>query len=98
MLQGKRKFISRQEVKKAYCPHIEGLTLPEIMNFIRRFPQILEYLPEEEELHRVGREFVCNVAYTLRPNEFTAFVREKEQLRRNKLDALQRNTVSFSCA
>ena len=80
-------------MKKAYAPHIEGLTLAEILTFIRQHPIILEYLPEEEELTRPGREFICNVAYTIEPDDFTAFVREKEQQRRQKLDNIQRNTV-----
>ena len=95
LLQGKRRYITRQQVKKAYAPHIEGLTLPDILSFVRQHPHILEYLPEEEELTRPGREFICNVAYTLQPEAFTQFVRQKEQQRRLKLDALQRNTVSF---
>ena len=61
---------TRKDVKKAYAPHIEGLTLAEILIFIRQYPQIMEYLPEEEEITRAGREFICNVAYTLQPQAF----------------------------
>ena len=66
-------------MKKAYAPHIEGLELPQILNFIRQqHPVILQYLPDEEEITRVGREFICNVAYTIKPAEFADFVRQKE--------------------
>ena len=44
------------------------------MIFVREHPEILKYLPEEEEIARVGREFICNVAYTLKPKEFQDFV------------------------
>ena len=98
LLQGKRRFITRSQVKQAYAPHIEGLTLQEIIVFIKQFPEILEYLPEEEEMPRAGRDFICNVAYTLKPDEFTSFVRSKEQSRRAKLDSQQRNTVSLASA
>ena len=80
-------------MKKAHAPQIEGLSLAEILVFIREHPVILEYLPEEEEITRPGREFICNIAYTIEPDDFTAFVRSKEQLRRQKLDDMQRNTV-----
>ena len=93
LLQGRRRYITRQEVKKAHAPHIDGLTLADILIFIRRYPVILEYLPEEEEIMRPGREFICNVAYTIEPDAFTEFVRSKEQVRRQKLDDMQRNTV-----
>ena len=85
-------------MKQAYAPHIEGLTLPDILVFTKQFPEILEYLPEEEEMPRAGRDFICNVAYTLKPDEFTSFVRSKEQNRRAKLDSQQRNTVSLAIA
>ena len=80
-------------MKKAHAPQIEGLSLAEILVFIRQHPVILEYLPEEEELMKPGREFICNVAYTIEPEAFSQFVRSKEQLRRQKLDDMQRNTV-----
>ena len=93
LLQGKRRYISRQEVKKAHAPHIDGLTLADILIFCRQYPIILEYLPDEEEITRPGREFICNVAFTIEPEAFTAFVRSKEQVRRQKLDDMQRNQV-----
>ena len=93
IFRGQRRFIKRSEMKKAYCPRIEGLDMPQILGLIRQHPSVLEYLPEEEEITRVGREFVCNVIYTLKPDEFNAFVREKEQFRRAKMDTARNNTV-----
>ena len=82
-------------MKKAYCPHIEGLHMPDLITFSKRYPQVLEYLPAEEEMIKAGREWITNMLYTLKPEEFQALVRSKEQDRRDKMDAIQQNNVSF---
>ena len=98
IFQGKRRFVKRSEMKKAYAPHIEGLQLSEIVSFIKKHPEILQYMPAEEETPKVGREFICNIVYTIKPAEFTAFVREKEQMRRAKMDSIRNNTVRLQAA
>ena len=57
-------------MKKAYCPHVEGLHFPDLINFAKSYYNVLEYLPAEEEMIKTGREWMANMLYTLKPQEF----------------------------
>ena len=55
------KYISWNEVKIIEVPHIEGLRIPEILNFARRHWNIGKYLPEYEWEKYSSRKWIWNV-------------------------------------
>ena len=65
VFSGRKKFVTRQQAQKAYCPHIEGLHMEQILSFIKQRPDVLEYFPAEEEIPKSGKEWVVNMLQTL---------------------------------
>ena len=108
VLTGRRKFVRRTQAQKAYCPHIDGkassdltnifdalgLRMEQLLAFIKERPQLLEYLPEEAELPKAGKEWIANMLQTLCQQEFQALVRHAEQARRDKSDLRDKRNVS----
>ena len=65
-------------------PQIEGLTIPEILEFGRSNWDILDYLPEHKDCRLSSREFLWNVLNTLIHNKFQAFIKFKLAKREKK--------------
>ena len=42
-------------------PHIEGLRIPEILEFARTYCEIDKYMPEYETDKYPSRKWICNV-------------------------------------
>ena len=66
-------------------PQIEGLTIPEILEFGRSNWDILDYLPEHKDCRLPSREFLWNVLNTLIRNKFQAFIKFKLAKREKKM-------------
>ena len=54
--------ILAKEAKHIAVPHYEKLTLETIKEFGQQHPnEIDQYLPDGRELHKVSREWICNI-------------------------------------
>ena len=49
------------KVKFAMVPHIEGLRIPEILDFARKHCEIDRYMPDFEPDKYPSRKWICNV-------------------------------------
>ena len=54
----------------------KGLTIDNILAEGRRSPEVNNYLPDEKDLHRLPRQWLANVIYTLVGEEFQNWVTE----------------------
>ena len=73
-------------MQKAYIPQIDGCHLKDLLAFIDKYPGTKEYLPDDEELPKSGKEWVANILYTLFPTEFQACILNAEKTRREKVN------------
>jgi len=56
-------------------PYYESLSLEKIKDFCRRQPNDIDrYFPDRQELHKIGREWICNVIATVLEDVFTDWV------------------------
>ena len=63
-------------------PHYESLSLEKITEYCRQQPNdIHNYMPDRLEVHKVPREWVCNVIATVLKNKFTDWVDEQMKIR-----------------
>ena len=60
--------------------------MKDLLQLILSKPELKIYFPKEEEIPKCGKEWVANVLQSLCPDAFQSFVREKEQIRRQKID------------
>lgn len=52
-------------MKIAAVPQIEGLSTIDFLDFARDKPQIIRYLPEEQDWNHIDKKWLCDVLYTL---------------------------------
>ena len=58
--------IKSEQVKHITIPQYEGLALKHIMGHLDNGCQhVYDYLPDEQELGKVPKEWICNVVYTV---------------------------------
>ena len=59
-----------------HVPMYKGLTIDNILTEGRRSPAVSNYLPDEKDLHRLPRQWLANVIYTLVGESFQTWVTE----------------------
>ena len=61
------------------------MTLDKIIDFLKKeHAHVLEYLPDAKEIHKVAKEWICNVIATILKEEFTDWMKDKVE-ERNEL-------------
>ena len=50
---------------------VQGPDIDHIFKKIREHPQVLAYLPEEQDWGRLPRQFICNIAHTIIGKSFS---------------------------
>ena len=73
-------------MRHCYVPHYDSLTLDKITEFLKDdHPHVLEYLPDAIEIHKVSKEWICNVVATILKNIFTDWLKSKVEKRNEKV-------------
>jgi hypothetical protein len=63
-------------------PYYDSLSLQKIIEFCREQPNEMHlYMPDRLEVHKVSREWICNVIATVLGETFTNWVRVKIEAR-----------------
>ena len=57
--------INASDIKVLHVPFYKGLTIEEILEVGKKKPELMNYLPEERDMHRLPRYFIVNVVYTI---------------------------------
>ena len=57
--------IKAKDVKILSLPMYESLSIEKILEKSRENKEVASYLPEERDMHRMPRQFIINVVYTL---------------------------------
>ena len=59
-------------MRHCYVPQYDSLTLDKITEFLNEgHDYVLEYLPDAIEIHKISKEWICNVVATILKNIFT---------------------------
>ena len=64
-----------------YVPLYKALSIEHIFKKIREHPQVLAYLPEEQDWGRLTRQFICNIAHTIIGKSFSQWVMQADNVR-----------------
>ena len=74
------------KVRHVSVPFYESLSLEKIKEFCRRQPNDIDrYFPDKQELHKISREWVCNVIATVLEEVFTDWVGERIKTRNEEV-------------
>ena len=107
IMTGKKRYVKNDQLKKAYCPQIEGKTssnlisisdalglyMADLVGFIAERRGLHEYFPDVEEIPKQGKQWVKNMLRILCEDEFRAWVNQRCQQHREKVDRVQNNNV-----
>ena len=78
--------ILSKNVRHISVPHYESLSLEKITQFCQRQPNdIQNYMPDRIEIHKVSREWICNIVATVLKNRFTDWVDEQIEIRNEEV-------------
>ena len=85
MASGKKKMIKSDKVKILAVPHYEFLTVKDLLGFAREYPAVMNALPIEKEIHKLTRQYLINVIYTIVGDNFVEWVNERVEKRNKKI-------------
>ena len=73
-------------MRHCYVPQYDSLTLDKISNFLKEdHPDVLDYLPDAQEIHKVSKEWICNIIATILKETFTDWLMERVNTRNEKV-------------
>ena len=76
-------------------PQYENLSIDRILETARKNTRINEYLPEDRDMHKVPRQWLINVAYTVLGAPFKAWVDDKIVARNEELAKKQKLLIEM---
>ena len=74
LIVGKRKFVPMERVNHIYVPAYVTLKLEEIFSFFTQHEAVIAYMPDDKELRRMPKQWVCNVGATIIGQPFIDWV------------------------
>ena len=75
-----------------YVPQYENLSIERILEQAKKNPRVSSFLPDDRDMHKVPRQWLINVTYTLMGNAFATWV-STEIANRNEELAKKQNLL-----
>lgn len=74
----RKKAVKARAVRHISVPQYEGLALKDIAQFLDAgHRQVYDFFPDQQEIHKVSKEWICNVCATVLGDAFSAWVKEQ---------------------
>lgn len=89
------QYIKRQDLKVAAVPQIEGLTVEDFLQYAKKKPELLKYLPNENDWLHLDRKWICDVLYTLDTEGIQEMIDKAMKKRRERLEVSQNTVVEM---
>jgi hypothetical protein len=64
-----------------YVPLYKGLSIENIMEVGLKHELVSQYLPDERDMHRLPRQFIVNIIFTIVQDPFKLWVKERIKAR-----------------
>ena len=63
--------VKSKKVRFIKVPQYEGLSLKVIAEYLNNHhPELFDYMPDSQEIHKVCKEWICNVCVSVLGDEF----------------------------
>ena len=77
-------------------PQYEGLALKDVSNFLRDGHQhVGDYMPDPQEIHKISKEWICNVCATVLGEIFSAWVKAQIEERNAQVTTKKNLMISM---
>jgi len=80
-------------VKITAIPHFEGLTVQDFLDYARKKPSLLKFLPDERDWERLEKHWICDLLYTLDEEGIQGMIDEALVFRKEKLELSRDLTI-----
>ena len=81
--------IKNEDIKVLYLPQYQSLTIESILAQGKKDAKVVQYLPEDRDMHKVPRQWLINVIYTIVGEPFHVWVKQCIQQRNDELAVKQ---------
>ena len=54
----------------------DNLSIKKILKEAEKYPEVKDYLPDEQDIRRLPRDYICNLVYTIVGPQFARFVND----------------------
>ena len=78
-----------------YCPQYENLNIATILAHAKLNPNYENYIPEDRDIHRVPRQWLINIAYTVIGKPFNDWVQDEIVTRNEELAKKQKLLIEM---
>ena len=72
-------------MRQLHVPMYKGLTIDNILAEGRKNPQVSSYLPDDKDIHRLPRQWLANVIYSIVGDSFGAWVSQHVKMRNDHI-------------
>jgi len=73
--------VHADKVRTLHVPCYKGLNIESILAKGKENPEVAHYLPDERDHHRLPRDWLVNVTYTVMKDAFSSWVSERVKAR-----------------
>ena len=87
--------MKNSNVKRIAIPAYEGLGIKEICNFLMEHQHIAQWLPDLQEIPRLPKEFLGNMAFTVLGTVFGDWVKAQILARNTKVLVERNNNIEM---
>ena len=98
LIEGKRKFVPMDRVNHIHVPAYETLKLEEIFSFFLQHQAVIQFMPEDKELRRMPKQWVCNVGATVIGQPFLDWVMARVMQRNAQVTKEKNLLISMDSA
>ena len=67
--------VNCDNIKVISVPQYESLKIELILEKINEHPRAPRFIPDERDIHKIPRAWLCNIAYTIIGDSFNNWVR-----------------------
>ena len=87
--------IKKGQHQEIYCPQYEGISVKGMLEMVKNYPAIMQYLPDEKEIHLLPRQWIANVIYTVVGKDFEDWVTRHIKARHEKYSSKNNLIISM---
>jgi len=85
LISGAKNYIAAENVAYLHMPHYEGLRTADILEFIKPYDEVWKCLPVDQEILKVPKQWLINVAYSGIGDDFSMWVKKQINARNAKV-------------
>ena len=78
-------MIKCNELKMIFVPYYPNLTIEKFLSLLVRYPEVREFLPEDRDIPKLPRGWICNVFFTIVGTPFREWVFDQIAKRNEKV-------------